>query len=138
PVRDAEPPGGERPGGAAGWGSERVARRSALRRRAGPEDHGSARRPGSAGDHVGAGALVRPPRRGGPPGGPGRGGGAMSRREIPEVSAWRSVHLIGIGGAGMSGIARLLLARDVSVRGSDLKESRNLDALREAGATVFV
>ena len=62
----------------------------------------------------------------------------MSRREIPEVSAWRSVHLIGIGGAGMSGIARLLLARDVSVRGSDLKESRNLDALREAGATVFV
>jgi len=57
---------------------------------------------------------------------------------IPDLEAWRSVHLIGIGGAGMSGIARLLLAKGIAVSGSDLKDSRGLDPLREGGATVFV
>jgi UDP-N-acetylmuramate--alanine ligase len=38
----------------------------------------------------------------------------------------------------MSGIARLLLARGIAVSGSDLKDSRSLPALREAGAMVFV
>jgi UDP-N-acetylmuramate--alanine ligase len=56
----------------------------------------------------------------------------------PDLEAWRSVHLIGIGGAGMSGIARLLLAKGIAVTGSDLKHSRGLDQLREAGAQVFV
>jgi UDP-N-acetylmuramate--alanine ligase len=56
----------------------------------------------------------------------------------PDLGAWRSVHLIGIGGAGMSGIARLLLAKGIAVTGSDLKHSRGLDQLREAGAQVFV
>jgi UDP-N-acetylmuramate--alanine ligase len=58
--------------------------------------------------------------------------------DVPDLSAWRSAHLIGIGGAGMSGIARLLLARGVAVSGSDLKDSHGLAALREAGARVFV
>jgi UDP-N-acetylmuramate--alanine ligase len=57
---------------------------------------------------------------------------------IPDLQGWRSVHLIGIGGAGMSGIARLLLAKGISVTGSDLKLSRGLDSLRDAGARVFV
>jgi UDP-N-acetylmuramate--alanine ligase len=56
---------------------------------------------------------------------------------VPDIERWRSVHLIGIGGAGMSGIARLLLAKGIAVRGSDLKESRGLDSLRELGAEVF-
>jgi UDP-N-acetylmuramate--alanine ligase len=55
-----------------------------------------------------------------------------------DLDAWRSVHLIGIGGAGMSGIAHLLLAKGIAVTGSDLKHSRGLDRLREAGAQVFV
>jgi UDP-N-acetylmuramate--alanine ligase len=38
----------------------------------------------------------------------------------------------------MSGIARLLLARGIAVSGSDLKDSRTLPALRDAGAVVFV
>jgi UDP-N-acetylmuramate--alanine ligase len=46
--------------------------------------------------------------------------------------------MIGIGGAGMSGIARLLMARGVEVAGSDLKDSRTLDDLRVAGAGVVV
>jgi UDP-N-acetylmuramate--alanine ligase len=46
--------------------------------------------------------------------------------------------MIGIGGAGMSGIARLLLARGSRVTGSDLKQSRNVEVLGEAGATIFI
>jgi UDP-N-acetylmuramate--alanine ligase len=49
-----------------------------------------------------------------------------------------TVHLIGIGGAGMSGIARILLARGVAVSGSDARESRAVAALRVLGAHVAV
>ncbi|MSW82304.1 MAG: UDP-N-acetylmuramate--L-alanine ligase, partial [Actinobacteria bacterium] len=48
------------------------------------------------------------------------------------------VHVIGIGGAGMSGIARILVARGVEVSGSDAKDSRRLDALRAIGVDVHV
>lgn len=48
------------------------------------------------------------------------------------------LHLIGVGGVGMSGLARILLARGVGVSGSDAKESRELDALRALGAITFV
>ncbi len=48
------------------------------------------------------------------------------------------VHLVGIGGAGMSGIARILLAQGIPVSGSDAKESRRLAALRALGARVTV
>jgi UDP-N-acetylmuramate--alanine ligase len=48
------------------------------------------------------------------------------------------VHLIGIGGAGMSGIARILLARGRQVSGSDAKESHTVLALRALGAKVAV
>ncbi|HXJ64211.1 MAG TPA: UDP-N-acetylmuramate--L-alanine ligase [Actinomycetota bacterium] len=46
--------------------------------------------------------------------------------------------MIGIGGAGMSGIARLLLARRIAVSGSDLKASSGLDDLAAIGAVVAV
>jgi UDP-N-acetylmuramate--alanine ligase len=48
------------------------------------------------------------------------------------------VHLIGIGGAGMSGIARILLARGARVSGSDARESATVLALRALGAHVDV
>ena len=48
------------------------------------------------------------------------------------------IHLVGIGGAGMSGIARILLAQGVPVSGTDAKESRRLAALRALGATITV
>jgi UDP-N-acetylmuramate--alanine ligase len=48
------------------------------------------------------------------------------------------VHLIGIGGAGLSGIARVLLARGTEVSGSDGVASPTLDALGALGATVHV
>jgi len=48
------------------------------------------------------------------------------------------VHFIGIGGAGMSGIARIMLARGLPVSGSDAKDTVTLTALRALGATVHV
>jgi UDP-N-acetylmuramate--alanine ligase len=48
------------------------------------------------------------------------------------------VHFVGIGGAGLSGIARIMLARGIAVSGSDAKESRTLDALRALGARCYV
>ncbi|MFC5993366.1 UDP-N-acetylmuramate--L-alanine ligase [Pseudonocardia hispaniensis] len=54
------------------------------------------------------------------------------------TSLGERVHLIGIGGAGMSGIARILLARGVAVSGSDARDSRTVLALRALGARVEV
>ncbi len=47
-------------------------------------------------------------------------------------------HFIGVGGAGMSGIALVLHEQGVAVTGSDLKDSRYVRALREAGVEVHV
>jgi UDP-N-acetylmuramate--alanine ligase len=48
------------------------------------------------------------------------------------------VHMVGIGGAGMSGIARILLDRGGLVSGSDAKESRGVAALRARGAEIRI
>lgn len=56
--------------------------------------------------------------------------------ELPEVL--RRAHLIGIGGAGMSGIARILLARGAQVSGSDAKDSRAFSTLRGQGAVIAI
>jgi UDP-N-acetylmuramate--alanine ligase len=48
------------------------------------------------------------------------------------------VHFVAIGGAGMSGIARIMLARGVTVSGSDSAASPLLDELASAGARVAV
>ena len=58
--------------------------------------------------------------------------------DIPAAADLGRVHFIGIGGAGMSGIARIMLARGVSVSGCDAKESRSLAALRALGARIDV
>lgn len=48
------------------------------------------------------------------------------------------VHFVGIGGAGLSGIARIMLARGIAVSGSDAKDSTTVAALRALGARVEV
>ena len=55
-----------------------------------------------------------------------------------DLEALGRVHVVGIGGAGMSGIARILVARGVVVSGSDAKDSRRLTALRALGVDVSV
>jgi len=46
-------------------------------------------------------------------------------------------HLIGIGGIGMSALARLLLAHDHPVSGSDLSQNGEIEKLKKEGAQVF-
>jgi UDP-N-acetylmuramate--alanine ligase len=48
------------------------------------------------------------------------------------------IHMIGIGGAGMSGIAEVLKDRGHAITGSDLKESPYTRRLREAGIAVYI
>jgi UDP-N-acetylmuramate--alanine ligase len=61
---------------------------------------------------------------------------------VPEVllpvGELGRVHFVGIGGAGLSGIARIMLARGVEVSGSDAKPSATIDALQALGARCHV
>jgi UDP-N-acetylmuramate--alanine ligase len=49
-----------------------------------------------------------------------------------------AAHFIGIGGSGMSGLARMFLERGIRVSGSDRSDSKALQDLAAQGATVFV
>jgi UDP-N-acetylmuramate--alanine ligase len=64
--------------------------------------------------------------------------GTIPTLETPTLDGVRAVHMIGIGGAGMRNLARLLLARGIAVSGSDLKDSGGLAELRACGADVSV
>lgn len=48
------------------------------------------------------------------------------------------VHFIGIGGSGMSGIARILIGMGHKVTGSDLRDTDNVATLRDLGAEIFI
>ena len=50
----------------------------------------------------------------------------------------RHIHMVGIGGAGMSGIAEVLLNQGYEISGSDLSDSAAVRHLRELGARVAV
>ncbi|MBO9554071.1 UDP-N-acetylmuramate--L-alanine ligase [Cellulomonas sp.] len=78
---------------------------------------------------------------------------ALVERELPAVpaptepqpapapsglSALGRVHLVGVGGAGMSAVAALLAARGLAVSGSDAADGPALPGLRDAGVTVHV
>ena len=64
--------------------------------------------------------------------------GSIPTLAVPDLSEVGRIHMIGIGGAGMRNLARLFLARGITVTGSDLKDSHGLGELREAGAQTFV
>lgn len=57
---------------------------------------------------------------------------------IPEMRRIRNIHFIGIGGAGMSGIAEVLLNQGYSISGSDLSDSATTRRLRSLGAVVHI
>ncbi len=57
---------------------------------------------------------------------------------LPIPDDIRAAHFIGIGGSGMSGLARMYLARGIRVSGSDRADSPGLRALEAEGATVYV
>ena len=73
--------------------------------------------------------------------------GLTSTARVPETSSIsdtlvqrlpQRVHLVGVGGAGMSAIARILAQRGHDVSGSDLREGRTLSALRALGVRVHI
>ena len=57
-------------------------------------------------------------------------------RDIPDTLG--AVHLIGVGGSGMSGIARVLVERGLRVSGSDRAASEVTESLERAGVTVLI
>ena len=58
--------------------------------------------------------------------------------EILPADRLGRVHFVGIGGAGLSGIARIMLVRGIEVSGSDGTDSPTLEALRALGARVHL
>lgn len=64
----------------------------------------------------------------------------MSERshEIPEMRRIKTIHFIGVGGAGMCGIAEVLLNQGYRITGSDLRKSGVTERLRQMGARVFI
>lgn len=55
-----------------------------------------------------------------------------------KFSKLNKIHFVGIGGIGMCGIAKILHTLGYSVWGSDIKESKNTQSLREDGIEIFI
>ncbi len=49
-----------------------------------------------------------------------------------------NIHFIGIGGTGMSGLAKICIEKGINVTGSDLKNSETIQKLRNLGATIRI
>jgi len=64
-----------------------------------------------------------------------------SNCELPalnQIDKSKPIHFVGIGGAGMSAIAKVLIEMGFKVEGSDLKESNYIRLLRNAGASIAI
>ncbi len=57
---------------------------------------------------------------------------------VPEMRRVRRIHMIGIGGSGMSGIAEVLVNLGYEVAGSDLRESAVTQRLAAKGVEIFI
>ena len=57
---------------------------------------------------------------------------------VPPLADLGRVHIMGIAGAGMSGLARILLERGIAVSGCEARDSITVAGLRALGATVHV
>ena len=64
--------------------------------------------------------------------------GSIPTLPVPSLDGIRSAHLVGIGGAGMRNLARVMAARGLAVQGSDLKDSPYVADLRARGIAVRV
>lgn len=57
---------------------------------------------------------------------------------VPLMHKIKRIHFVGIGGAGMCGIAEVLRNEGYAVSGSDIAESKNTERLRSLGCTIFI
>jgi len=62
----------------------------------------------------------------------------LRQHSVPEMRRIKTIHFVGIGGAGMCGIAEVLLNQGYRITGSDLKASGVTARLESLGATVFI
>ena len=60
----------------------------------------------------------------------------MAAEHALDLTQPHAIHVVGVGGAGMSAIATVLVAMGHQVSGSDLKSSRGLERLRSLGVIV--
>jgi len=58
--------------------------------------------------------------------------------DVPEMRRIRQIHFVGIGGAGMCGIAEVLLNQGYEISGSDLNESSVTKRLQSLGMSIFI
>jgi UDP-N-acetylmuramate--alanine ligase len=58
--------------------------------------------------------------------------------KIPEMRRVKSIHFVGIGGAGMGGIAEVLLNEGYKITGSDIGENQVVARLRKLGAEIAI
>ncbi len=56
---------------------------------------------------------------------------------IPEMRRIKRIHFVGIGGAGMSGIAEVLANQGYEISGSDIRSGENIQRLRCVGVTIY-
>ncbi len=63
---------------------------------------------------------------------------APKRYAIPEMRRIKQIHFVGIGGAGMCGIAEVLLNQGYVISGSDIRASEVTERLISKGASVFI
>lgn len=56
----------------------------------------------------------------------------------PAFGRTRHIHMVGIGGIGMSGMAEILLQRGYKISGSDGAKSETTERLKEIGATIYI
>lgn len=57
---------------------------------------------------------------------------------IPEMRRINTIHFVGIGGAGMCGIAEVLYNQGYQITGSDIKDSAVTKRLKSLGMTIFI
>jgi UDP-N-acetylmuramate--alanine ligase len=62
----------------------------------------------------------------------------MNHATVPSLESLGRVHFVGIGGVGMSAVARIMVARGVPVSGSDAKDLPVMADLATAGARIAV
>jgi UDP-N-acetylmuramate--alanine ligase len=63
---------------------------------------------------------------------------SLSSFVVPEMRRIKRIHFVGVGGAGMCGIAEVLLNIGYEISGSDIQVSKNTQRLADMGATIFV
>lgn len=67
-----------------------------------------------------------------------RPGDVITREDWPAAADVRSIHVVRIGGAGMSAVARLALEAGLRVSGSDSQDGQFIGPLREDGARIVI